>query len=59
MKITYVGPHDEVEIPALDYKTCKRGETIDVPDKEAEAMVKQEVWEAAKGLPSIGKSSKG
>lgn len=31
MKFTYVGPHDEVEIPAAGV-VCKRGESVEVSD---------------------------
>lgn len=34
MKFTYVGPHDEVEIPSAGV-VCKRGETVEVPDSLA------------------------
>lgn len=34
MQVTYTGPYDEVEIPALGV-VVKRGETVDVPDADA------------------------
>lgn len=40
MKVTYIGPFEEVEVPYLDNNlpksvTFKRGETVDVPDELA------------------------
>lgn len=46
MRIEYCGPYHAVEVPSLGV-TCKRGETIDVPDKTAQLMIKQDVWKSA------------
>lgn len=50
MKVTYVGPHDAVVIPALDDLEVKRGETAEVPDDVAERMLEQPGnWRVAAG----------
>lgn len=46
MRVTYVGPHDAVEIPLLDV-AVKRGESIDVPAEVGHELVKQDAWETA------------
>ena len=46
MKITYMGPHDEVEIPSLDL-VCKRGSSVEVEDELALEMIKQDAWASA------------
>ena len=49
MKVTYTGPHDEVAIQTVDYEaTCRRGDTIDVPDAIGAGLVEQSTWEPAK-----------
>lgn len=55
MKIKYIGPHDEVEIPTLD-AVCKQGDSIDVDDKIALGMIEQEVWVSAAPRVSSKKS---
>lgn len=46
MRVTYVGPHDAVEIPVLNLAT-KRGEPIEVPNDIGHELVKQSSWETA------------
>lgn len=46
MRVTYVGPHDAVEIPVLD-TVVKRGESIEVPSDIGHELVKQDSWETA------------
>lgn len=36
MKLTYVGPYDEVEVPSAGV-VCKNGESVEVPDEVAGA----------------------
>ena len=43
MKVQYVGPHDEVEVPSLDL-VVKQGEKVEVPDEAAEGFLGQDVW---------------
>lgn len=47
MRVTYTGPHDEVEIAATG-QTCKRGESVDVPAEIAKSLTEQSDWSAAK-----------
>lgn len=43
-RITYTGPYDEVDLPALGM-TCKRGASITVDDPElAASLLEQDVW---------------
>lgn len=54
MRVTYVGPHDAVEIPVLNV-ACKRGESIEVPNDIGHDLVMQASWETAnifKPMPS-------
>lgn len=46
MKITYVGPHDEVEVPTLNV-TVKRDYAVNVDDEIALEMIKQADWVSA------------
>lgn len=46
MRVTYVGPHDEVEIPSLDI-AVRRNESIDVPNDVGHNLVSQSDWETA------------
>lgn len=46
-RITYTGPHDEVEIPSAGV-VCKRGESVDVPDELGVSLLSQPTWQAAK-----------
>lgn len=50
MRVTYVGPHDAVEIPVLDI-AVKRGDSIDVPNDIGHELVKQASWETAMFKP--------
>jgi hypothetical protein len=34
-KVTYLGPHDVIEIPALNWQSVQRNHSIDVPDELA------------------------
>lgn len=53
VKIKYVGPHDEVEIPSLGL-VCKNGDSVDVDDEMALELIKQESWaSAAARVPAI------
>lgn len=47
MQVTYVGPHDEVEIPSLDL-VCKRNESIEVDDDIGHELVQQDAWTSYK-----------
>lgn len=46
MRVTYRGPHAEVEIAATG-DTCKAGETVEVPDEVGESLCKQDTWKKA------------
>jgi hypothetical protein len=46
VKVKYVGPHDEVEVPLANV-TCKRGDSVDVPDDVGLELIKQDSWDAA------------
>ena len=47
MKVTYVGEHDEVEVPDARV-LVKQGETVDVPDDIGASLIEQESnWKAA------------
>jgi hypothetical protein len=49
-KLKYVGPHDAVDIPSLGLLDVKRGDSIDVDDKDAaeNLAAQSENWEAVK-----------
>lgn len=47
MRVTYVGPHDAVEVPSLGV-ACARGESLDVPNDIGHELIKQDSWETAK-----------
>lgn len=51
MLITYVGPHDGVEIRLPDGATvavCQRGQSVDVPEAEAHRLLEQPTnWQPA------------
>jgi hypothetical protein len=40
MRITYVGPHDAVEVPAIR-AIVRRDESVDVPDEQAWRLLEQ------------------
>ncbi len=44
MKVRYVGPFDEVELPSLNL-LAHPGDVLDVPDWEAENLSHQSDWE--------------
>lgn len=46
MRVTYVGPHDAVEIPVLGV-AVQRGDSIEVPNEIGHELVKQASWETA------------
>jgi hypothetical protein len=46
MRVTYVGPFDEVEIPSLGI-AVKRNEAVDVPDDVGHDLVAQTDWQTA------------
>lgn len=46
MKITYIGPIDAVDIPALQMRV-QRGQTVDVPDADGDLLIAQADWVAA------------
>ena len=46
MRVTYVGPHDEVEIPSLDV-AVKRGGSIEVDNTVGHELIKQADWQTA------------
>ena len=48
MKITYVGSHDEVEVPSVGV-VCKRGAVVEVPDSIGASLLEQETnWQPVK-----------
>jgi hypothetical protein len=49
-RITYVGPFSEVEFEqGTNWRTCKQGESVEVPDSFAESLLEQgENWEPTK-----------
>lgn len=56
IKITYVGNHDAVHVPALGADVA-RGETVDVADADLAASLLEQVdnWQPAKPAPSRAK----
>ena len=45
MRVSYVGPHDAVEVPDVGI-AVRRNEPVDVPDADAEKLLRQpEAWE--------------
>jgi hypothetical protein len=46
MRVVYVGPHDAVEVPELGV-AVRRDQPVEVLDGDAEALLAQDVWEAA------------
>lgn len=47
-RITYVGSHDEVEIPSVGV-VCKRGATVEVSDSLADSLLEQpDNWQPVK-----------
>lgn len=47
MKIRYIGPAKQVEVPSARV-VAVRGETIDVDPQIGDALVKQATWERVK-----------
>jgi hypothetical protein len=51
MKLKYVGPIDEVVIPAFGDLVVGRGKIVELPEyateEQAQALVESDVWEAA------------
>lgn len=45
MKVVYVGPHDEVEVPSLNL-VCGRNQEVTVSDEDGNALIQQEHWDA-------------
>lgn len=43
MKLTYVGPHDEVVVPALG-ACCKAGESVEATGEIAKSLVASGQW---------------
>lgn len=39
-RLTYTGPHDEVEIPSAGV-VCKRGDSVEVPDALSKSLLEQ------------------
>lgn len=51
-RITYTGPHDEVEIPSAGV-VCKRGESVEVPDELGKSLLEQaDNWQPLKATPN-------
>lgn len=55
MKVTYIGPFDEVEVPYIEDNlpksvTFKRGETVEVPDELANGVPATELEPGYGGL---------
>lgn len=44
-QVKYVGPYDEVEVPAAGIRV-KRGETVEVESDIAKSLTAQSVWNA-------------
>lgn len=53
IKLTYVGPHDAVHVPAIGADVA-RGETLDVADAELAAALLEQTdnWQPAKPAPA-------
>jgi hypothetical protein len=50
-KLTYVGPHDAVEValPGGVFVLAERGKPVEIDDADvAKSLEQQDVWEAAK-----------
>jgi hypothetical protein len=46
-KVTYVGPHDAVEVPHLNWQVFKNGEGQDVPSDQLGNFAEQDVWQVS------------
>lgn len=55
--VTYVGSHDAVEVPHLDWQVFKQGEPVDVPDDQLGNFAEQEVWKVETGKPAPPESA--
>lgn len=44
MRVSYVGPLDEVWIPATGHVAKRNGDPIDVPENIGRGLVEQDVW---------------
>jgi hypothetical protein len=53
MKLKYVGPFDEVEVPSLGL-TCKRLDVVEVKGEPARSLREQSDWEWLKPAPAEG-----
>lgn len=48
MKVIYIGPHDGVEVPEVNYLEAERDKPVDVPDHIALKLLEQrEAWAKA------------
>jgi len=56
MKVTYVGPYDEVEVASLGRTwTVTKGEPLDVPDDVGAGLIIQDTWEQSAGRKAAAK----
>ena len=54
MKIRYIGPHDEVVVPALGDRVVKRGGECEAPQAIADSLVSQGTWERVSEVAQKG-----
>jgi hypothetical protein len=48
IRLTYVGPHDEVAVPSAGV-VCKNGESVEVPDDLGKSLLAQaDNWQPVK-----------
>ena len=49
-KLTYMGPHDAVEVDLPDGSSvvAERGKAVELPDEVAKSLALQDVWTRAK-----------
>jgi hypothetical protein len=43
--LKYLGPHDAVEVPSLNWRSFPQGEVVDVGDADLGALREQSCWE--------------
>jgi hypothetical protein len=46
MRLTYVGPHDavEVQLPDGEFIVAERNKPVEIPDAVAKSLAKQDGW---------------
>jgi hypothetical protein len=58
VRVTYTGPHDEVEIPDAAV-TVKRGDSIEVADAFGASLIQQSCWDEVKPAKAAPQKKEG